>query len=265
MLADTSEIRVRGHVLRIDPQDLNIGKKLALYGEYEQYLQEVLLSLAVSGSAVVDVGANIGLHAIPLSDRVGPAGQVLAFEPDPRNYELLLTNTDRNNSKNVVIFNTALSSDRATALLYQSSTNRGGLSLCEANVDKVGVKIPPIHVQTAPGDDFLANLERPLSLVKIDVEGAEPLVLRGMKGTLRRNWDVKIVFEFWPQYVRNFNVDPLAFLNELEEDQFKFSIIDGRIRTLKPATVQTIIQEGEASDTALNILAARNGVTLQDL
>ena len=258
MLSASDTLHLNGFVLHLDPRDRVIAKKLALYGEYEDFVRELLLSLAVPGTIVVDVGANIGLHTLGLSRRVGADGRVIAFEPDPDNHRILLRNIDSNSLKNVCAHKLALSSGTGTAPLYQSLENRGGLSLSQENTVNTGSYMAPVLVETVVADEFLADLDRPISLVKVDVEGAEPMVLQGMRETLMRNPSVKIVFEFWPRYIRNFQVDPLTFLTQLEEQRFSFSIVDSDARRLIPTDASKLVALGERSSTAMNVLAQRS-------
>ena len=123
-----------------------------------------------------------------------------------------------------------------------------------------GSHMAPVLVETVVADEFLAKLERPISLVKVDVEGAEPLVLQGMSETLMRNPSVKILFEFWLRYVRNFQVDPLTFLTQLEEQGFTFAIAVSDARRLIPTDALKVVALGERSSTAMNGLAERSDV-----
>lgn len=257
LMWDSTVVYVGDYILHVDPRDRNIAKKLALYGEYEDHIQELLTSLAIPGSVVVDIGANIGIHTIPLSRYVGIKGQIVAFEPDPDNYRILLRNINVNGLTNVNAHQLALSSKSGSALLYQSSDNRGGLSLQHENTDEYGPQMDPVAVKTAVGDNFFADLDKPISLVKIDVEGAEPLVLLGMEKTLQKNPTIAVIFEFWPRYVRNFNIDPLEFLTKLEKDGFHLATIDSKARCIKATIPEEIVSQGEMSDTPLNVLASR--------
>ncbi|HEU4619395.1 MAG TPA: FkbM family methyltransferase [Gammaproteobacteria bacterium] len=123
-------VSVGGFRLYVDPRDRTIAKKIALYGGYEPFLQGVLLRHAQAGTVVIDVGANVGLHTLPLAGKVGKSGRVIAFEPDPENHSLLLKNLQANGLlSRVTVYNVGLSDKGGGALLYQSAANRGGLSL----------------------------------------------------------------------------------------------------------------------------------------
>ena len=92
---------VPSRTVKLDARDRLIAKKLALYGEYEPFLLETLVSLADPGSVAVDIGANVGLHTLSIARRVGTEGKVLAFEPDPDNFRILERNLAANNVANV--------------------------------------------------------------------------------------------------------------------------------------------------------------------
>lgn len=251
-------VRSRGFTLKVDPRDQLIAKKLILYSTFEGYLGNVLLSLAMPGTAVIDVGANIGIHTIPLARRIGDAGRVVAFEPDPDNFALLLENLQGNGIYNVTPRNVALSTYSGKALLYQSVVNRGALSLHPDNVQLPDDTLPPITVQVATGDEILATLDRPISLIKVDVEGAEPAVLEGLRDTYHKNTEAILVFEFYPPYIVNFGVDPLKFLQHLEKtERFHLSMIREEDHRVDPATAHAIFAEATATHRTLNLIAHR--------
>jgi FkbM family methyltransferase len=256
-LSRVTQIQLNGYLLNLDPRDRVITKKLALYGEYEEYIRELLLSFATPGTVVVDVGANVGLHTVPLADRLGRGGRVIAFEPDPDNYRILLSNIEANGLTNVTPYKLALSAVAGTALLFQSQENRGGLSLSRNNVDEGHASGESVSIEAKTGDSILLDLKTSISLIKMDVEGAEPLVFEGMKETLDRNRSARILFEFWPRYVSSFHIDPLDFLVGLEQDGFNLHLIDGDARRLIPLSPQEIVKEGEVSREPLSLLAER--------
>jgi len=77
---------VRGRKMRVDVRDYPIGQTLYLDGDYEPELQDLMRHLSLSGSVSLDVGANIGLHTLTMSELAGASGQVFAFEPEAHNY-----------------------------------------------------------------------------------------------------------------------------------------------------------------------------------
>src|SRR5215471_1903596 len=74
--------RVRGRNMRVDVRDYPIGQNLFLYGEFEPELQNLMPHLDLSGAVSLDIGANIGLHTLAMSELAGESGQVFAFEPE---------------------------------------------------------------------------------------------------------------------------------------------------------------------------------------
>ena len=253
----TDIIELDGFSLEMDPRDKLIKKKLTLYGEYEEYTRNVISSSAITGSIAIDVGANVGLHTIPLSAKVGKSGRVIAFEPDPDNYNLLRRNIKNNNLLNVTAYNIGLSSKTEVNTLYQSSTNRGSLSLCKDNVEGTSPQLKPITIELTTADEFLKDLSLPVSLIKIDVEGAEPLVLQGMTGLLNINPDAIIVFEFIPEYVNNFGIVPLDFLKWIENLGYTLSLINEEEQKITVASAEEIVNSSSGPRTALNLLAKR--------
>ena len=81
--------------------------------------------LDLSGGVCIDVGANLGWDTLVLSECVGPAGRVFAFEPSPREYRMLLENLRLNNVTNVVAERSALGERKETRWLRLNPDNWG--------------------------------------------------------------------------------------------------------------------------------------------
>ena len=101
--------QVRGQQMRVNVRDYPIGQTLYLDGNYEPELQRLMQHANLSGSICLDVGANIGLHTLTMSELVGAAGQVFAFEPETHNFQLLELNLRSNGIINVVLQQCAVS------------------------------------------------------------------------------------------------------------------------------------------------------------
>ncbi len=175
---------------RMQGARINLGGSFLRYltGDAEPEVQEALAELVKPGQTVYDVGANIGFFTILCSRLVGPQGRVYAFEPIPQNLATLRHNVALNGLSNVTIVEKALSSSTGTAEMFVSpwsafhSLNVEGAT----KQDNHGPQAGEITVQTVSLDEFVQGEGvRAPDLVKIDVEGAELIVVAGMRETLR--------------------------------------------------------------------------------
>jgi FkbM family methyltransferase len=220
-----------------------IAKKLIVSGCYEKELIDLLVSLITPGDTVVDVGANIGIHTLHLSRAVGPDGRVLAFEPDPNNFALLIENLRGNDCENVRAFPWALGDLDRTTTLYTCEQNKGYQSF--ADLTGSG---NPISVEVRRGADVFGH-HKP-SLIKIDVEGAEPIVFEGL-GYKPKN----LVFEFVPHQLRALGNDPALFLTRLVSEGYSlFRLAGSQLVSVQPAQMT---QLADATKLDYNILAKK--------
>jgi FkbM family methyltransferase len=136
------------------------------------------------GMVALDCGAHIGEYTLLFADLVGPDGAVHAFEPDPRIFEYLRWNVDRNRLANATVNRVALSSSSGQAE-YAMCADATCSALVEFGGDDDGAET--VDVATTSLDAYAAEhgLER-VDAVKIDVEGAEAAVLAGAAEILMR-------------------------------------------------------------------------------
>lgn len=190
--------------------DRLIGANVAEHRSYEPYVMEHFLRELGPGSCVLDIGANIGLFTIPAALRVGSAGRVIAVEPLPQNHLSLYAGITHNNLSNVSVLPIA-ASDRPgliDALCAPDSSN--GIVGVRPVYPRNGLTVP-IHRL----DDLLATVEQ-LDVVKIDIEGHEPVAWRGMRGLLDRHRPI-VFSEFSPIAMRNVGNDESIYLAHLFE------------------------------------------------
>jgi FkbM family methyltransferase len=175
----------------------------------------VLRRLLRPGMQVLDVGSNIGLYTVFISRCVGPAGRVMAFEPDPRLARVLAENCRHNFCDNVTIYPQALGSKAGRAVLHTLIVNSGDNHLAAA-----GGRLwrRDIEVTVATADELLPAFVP--DLVKIDVQGWELQVLAGMREILERNPCVMVYFEYWPAGCRRAGYEPRALLDFFRERGF---------------------------------------------
>jgi FkbM family methyltransferase len=165
--------------------DLVIGRSIAVYGEWAAEELAVLLPLVGRGDNVVDVGANIGTHAIPLAQRVAP-GTVFAFEPQRLTHQMLCANAALNGVTNLVAYQAGAGDAEGTCFVpppaQALSGNIGNFNL-EQRRDGEAVRVAPLDAFDLP----------PVKLVKVDVEGMERKVLAGARRLIARDRPVLFV------------------------------------------------------------------------
>lgn len=150
------------------------------------------------GMTVIDIGANIGVYSLVFADLVGESGRVLAYEPSVPLFEAAIKNIHRNGREGVIaIENLALGSMTGEAVLYEAAFNSGDNRLAPPSRHRDGRK-----VRISSLDDALPGDVR-VDWIKIDVQGWEVEVFRGMAATLKRNPAVRVYFEYWPAGLRN--------------------------------------------------------------
>lgn len=180
---------------------------------------KALAALARPGMVVCDVGANVGVTTVIFAEQVGPGGRVLAFEPDPFNAAVLRRHVDhhrlQNRLQNVLLFEMGIGDGPGNRHLRINRTNRADSRVLPAGA------IVTSDAMTIPCESLDAMLARlhvdQVDLVKIDVQGFEPFVLRGMRNTLAKNPGLQVVLEFFPDGLAEQGQDPrslLAFLFE---------------------------------------------------
>ncbi len=172
----------------------NVQRSLYFTGHYEPRVHHLLRSAVPPGGVFVEVGAHIGVHALPISRYLAnTGGSVIAFEPAPDNATKLRTAAARSGISNLCIVETALGSVPGTARLYA----RDDYGPHDTGVRSVfGSGEPAFTVPVAVFDDWAeVHALRRMDVVKIGVEGAELDVLAGMSGALRRHRPGLIVIE----------------------------------------------------------------------
>src|SRR5579863_394998 len=176
-----------------DVPDIWISDVIRRDEPVDPHILSVLRDFIEPGSVFVDVGANIGWFTVIGSRLTGPGGRVFAIEPDPRNCRILRRNLALNNCRNVSVYRVAAGAADGRAVLYRSADNQGDhrLSAASGRTDRVGVRVRMI-------DGILAHRSSRIDVVKIDTQGSETAVLKGMQRLVAANPRVRIILEFWP-------------------------------------------------------------------
>ncbi|HRU04311.1 MAG TPA: FkbM family methyltransferase [Candidatus Brocadiia bacterium] len=241
---------VHGFRMRLDSVD---SLALAYHGVYEPFETELVKRYARPGAVALDIGANIGYYTLLMASIAGPEGRVYAFEPEPANYALLCENLRANNLGNVTTFQKAVSDREGVVCLSMSSENMG-----DHRIHHRGAGRRLAEVEAVTVDSLADELGGRLCLVKMDIQGAEGLALKGMQETLKRNPQAKVIMEFWPRRLAECGCDAAECLGLLEGLGFRFAVIDEKLRALRPETSRTLVA---ATRGQVNLLCSRDGET----
>jgi len=158
-------------------------------GSYEREKCRIFERTVTEGSTVFDVGAHAGFYSLLAASLVGPRGKVFAFEPSPRNLRYLRQHLQMNTSTNVQVIDAAVS-NRTGMAWWEEGVNSSTGHLLRQDVAPAGAPVaarrPRFRVRTLSLDQTIARGELPApDYMKIDVEGAEELVLAGARSLLR--------------------------------------------------------------------------------
>lgn len=186
-----------GATFAVDTQDL-IQRYLYLFGVWEPHMTRWLQRRLKPGDVFVDVGANIGYYSVLASRLVGGSGKVVAVEASPTFLRLLQRHARRNGCANIRTVNAAVS-DREELLTFilASSRNMGANSV----VPYDGPAESTFEIAARPLPDLLTEDEVTRArVIKVDVEGAEGGVVRGLVPLLDRlRPDAELTVEVTPQ------------------------------------------------------------------
>ncbi|MDP9073038.1 MAG: FkbM family methyltransferase [Actinomycetota bacterium] len=190
-----------GRPLYLDGRDTSVTPSVLARGGYEPGSTRLLCRLTRTGARVLEIGANVGWHTLLMAERIGPAGRLVAFEPNPEAFDLLHLNVfvngywDRCRLEPV-----ALSDHIGMASLHVAGSFLGSGRLRPFSPSDLAWQHQDerhFDVEVTTLDQAVADDPR-FDLVKIDVEGAEPRVFAGAADLLAANPHLKLVMEFTP-------------------------------------------------------------------
>ncbi|MGZ4968318.1 MAG: FkbM family methyltransferase [Methylobacter sp.] len=197
--------------------------EIAKTGIFEPVETALAQALIKPGDRVLDIGANIGYYTALFADWVGPSGIVNAIEPDPDNFAILDANTqDFQKTDRVRLHALALGAATGTARLFHSKDNIGMHRL----YDSICCDESFMEVTVCCGDDFALT---PLDFIKIDIEGYEIFALQGLSNTLDESPNVKILCEFSPLSMMEAGVQPVKWLEWIEDHGFSAIAYNGTL------------------------------------
>lgn len=210
-----------GPALRVHRHDFT--NRAAIFGLYGDEIAQKIRTLRPN-DVFIDVGANTGVFSLLASSTMG-RGTVFAFEPNPRLFRDLCFNVEVNGSAGIIPFNIALSDRTGTFGLVHNAGHTGGAALrvLQNEQPDAGTTDESIVLAVAPKEigAMLQAAESRRVCMKIDVEGHELNVLRGLKGAgllARAAW---VIVEIDPNFLRRFGASPDAIYDLMRSENLR--------------------------------------------
>ncbi|MGK7869240.1 FkbM family methyltransferase [Falsiroseomonas sp. E2-1-a20] len=223
----------------LDVRDIGMTPHIALSGEWERQVENLLRRLLRPGAQVVEVGANMGYHTLAMAQVIGDAGHVHAFEANPRVLALLRDSVTVNGfNGRVTVHGAAAVASAGPVAFAAHPQNIGSGHLAQA--DTVASYSERFEARGVRIDDVLAGLPA-ADLMRLDCEGSEPLALRGAEALIRRSPDLLMMTE-WDAPMIAVREDPAGFeawLRGLGFDHVQQIMPDG-LRLLAPGNLPDI-------------------------
>jgi len=176
--------------------DINVGNAVRQLGTFDLGQSYALQALCRHGDVVLDIGANVGGFTVPLAERVGPTGEVHAFEPFRKIYQHLNANVALNGLSNVFTYNNALGTEQKTISIHAPDLNTWNFPSA-MRVDKqyerqdalikANLRYEPEREQIAVRTLDSFEFRHRVALIKIDVEFMELDVVLGGRETIKRH------------------------------------------------------------------------------
>jgi FkbM family methyltransferase len=217
---------VQGSLMHLDKFD---ESDLSINGIYEPLETEIIKEKIQNGDVVIDIGANIGYFTLLLAKLVGTTGKVFAFEPEPSNFSLLNENIKLNKYNNVITEQKGVA-DSNNVMKFFLANDRTMHSLHKSKYHHNEMMIDVVKL-----DDYFKDLDfiTKIKFIKIDAEGSEFNVLKGMKEILKRNNTVKLLIEFIPEHLIKAGIDPKEVIEFLRKRNFEIFFVNEKTKKME--------------------------------
>ena len=222
-------------MLNVDSNDASTGKFVLDHNTYEPHVTDVIKRLLKPDDVVLDIGCNVGWFTM-VAAAIVRQGKVIGLEPNHKNVQLVYQSLLDNHFENVNIYPYA-ATDRRVLLQLGGHAAYGFVHSVDHSEGE--------YVQGVTIDELLSQEAR-LDLVKIDIEGHEPVALQGMRQTLAAHRPT-IVSEFHPKLIKEFTQqEPQAYLEALVSLGYQLAIIEqsGQVtEAMAPARIMEYWQQ----------------------
>jgi len=235
-----------GYKLYLDPDD----QLLLSINEYP--IHPILKKIIHHGDTVIDIGANIGIFTLFFRKLVGDEGMIYSFEPNPTAFSILNKNINENNLTNVKIENKAVA-DKNGKVSFTISSSITASRITENHKDGISVDCVSLD------EYFTENKMKKINFIKIDTEGYDLIVLKGMTKIMQLHSELKIMVEYNTGLLQKAGVQPKDLLKFLHQQNFKIYDMGGlfdRFELLEDENLEIFAKTPNSS----NLLCVRNEI-----
>jgi len=203
-----------GYKLYLDPDD----QLLLSINEYP--IHPILKKIIHSGDTIMDIGAGIGILTLFFRKLVGDAGMIYSFEPNSTAFSILNKNIEENALTNIQIENKAVSDTNSKVSFILNNSITG--SRISRNY-KDGISVDSISIDKYSID----NKIKKINFIKIDTEGYDLMVLKGMTEIIESNPELKMMVEYHTELLQEAGIDPKDLIKFLQQQNFKIYDMGG--------------------------------------
>jgi FkbM family methyltransferase len=205
---------INGETYRVDPH-----YRHCLGEHYDAPVAAFLRERVAPGALCLDVGANVGVYVLQFARWAGPAGRVVAFEPNPKARIILQKHVRMNGlAEQVAIVPSAVGTRAGEAVLYAAEAS--GMSRLGAPNKEIADRVSPITVMVVTLDEYCASQDLKPDWLFIDIEGFEIAALSGARGLIQsRRGELGIIVEMHPDVWESANTtrsEAESLLEDLE-------------------------------------------------
>jgi FkbM family methyltransferase len=227
------------YLVYTDATDVSLTPHLCLDGFWEIWITQAFVRTIKPGAFCVDIGANHGYFSLLMADIAGSSGRLLAIEPNPKLSKLLSRTLEINGfQKTATVSQNAIADvNGASVNLVVPSNHGGNASIISEIFSEQTPEDETFSVETATLDELTKDWEQ-VDFVKIDAEGAEDAIWRGMRETIGKNPQITVVLEFAPNRYKN----PRGFLQDILDADFSLRHIDDDSE-IKDLTLEQCLDE----------------------
>lgn len=211
----------------------SLAREVFFLGSYEPQETLLLPALLREGDTCVDVGAHWGYFSLIAAARVGASGQVIAVEADPRVFATLQRTLSLNPGLNVEALNVAAAAEPGTLILngYDERGDNWGISSVATSQGGAA-----FEVRAETLDDLLDRSGvTEVGLLKMDIEGAEVLALRGCERLLRERRIRSLLLELHPPQIAALQSTVQEVIGGLRKNGFRLWAVDHSLQTTRDA------------------------------